>query len=716
MQDQKSKQAAHCRAVLGQIKPGVTDPTEIVKALRQIKNEIIGNPTKKACYVSEGAYDILGDILRNTHSTDTIILRETAIVVGSFAHGEVEGDSPYPPLVRYLLDGLSSSDSYLQEAYARTLRIICEQQPGTVVSAEKEDFDHLCFLLESPNWIIVHSAAVTLSKVIDHSGHQRLVYKNEHFEKVIELTQSDKRKLVEAGLDIIAAVCINNAGNTLEFLTDHRSQMEHLLSLLRHPISSVRVRVCWVLTIFHCLDLVLDEPFCQKMELNVQQQVLPTLVRLLDDTDAYVRLKAPVVLGRLVHESENMQQIACEADAIMKLAKYFGAGEDGSGPKVQTRRLESGLVMGAAPASNNVLLDKSQGDAMSIDFTSTEITDQNDPALRRWTEREARLTATALNALADLCSKREESRKQIIESNVVSTIVQSLSHQHLGVRAAACNCLRMLSRSVHNLRTALVDAGCAIPIIELLDDDSLEVQIAATATLCNLVLDFSPMKKVVIAQGGVKKLVQLINCDQHELRLNSLWALKNLLYSADSETKDYVMSELPWTAMQTLLTDWSPEIKVQGLSLLRNMASGPDPDIEKIFDNMGQGFIDAIASALQYKNHPEVLLQALYIVCNVAVSKEHKAQLMPSSQILEAVIDALSHEGPELRVAALWCVINLTWKEDPGSAERIRVLRDMKVVEKIRGMKDDPDIDVRDRVLTALQQFDDDVQEMAVDE
>lgn len=153
-------------------------------------------------------------------------------------------------------------------------------------------------------------------------------------------------------------------------------------------------------------------------------------------------------------------------------------------------------------------------------------------------------------ALAAVCSLREDSRKQVIDAKLLPQIVTSMGDPISGIRAAACQCTRSLSRSVKNLRTCLVDAGIAEPLFKLLSDESINVQITAAATLCNIVLDFSPMKKTVLEKGAVEKLCAMVRSMDISLRLNSLWALKNLLYHADSDIKSSVMKQLGFDQLE----------------------------------------------------------------------------------------------------------------------------------------------------------------------
>ncbi|KAJ3097819.1 Armadillo repeat-containing protein 8, partial [Phlyctochytrium bullatum] len=149
-----------------------------------------------------------------------------------------------------------------------------------------------------------------------------------------------------------------------------------------------------------------------------------------------------------------------------------------------------------------------------------------------------------------------------------------------------------------NLRTALVDGGVAIPLIRLLSDENIHVQITASATLCNIVLDFSPMKKTVLENHGVERLVSLVHSSEPNLRLNSVWALKNLLYLADSEVKATVMASLTWEGLRNLINDNEICIQEQALSLLRNLACKKQSDIDDVFNGLNE---DVLMSVLESK-------------------------------------------------------------------------------------------------------------------
>jgi armadillo repeat-containing protein 8 len=266
----------------------------------------------------------------------------------------------------------------------------------------------------------------------------------------------------------------------------------------------------------------------------ISQQLLPVVIRLFDDLTTIssqlgmnitsVQERAISLLAYLVEQHADLQIHAMEGDAITKLSKTVLEG-------LSTETLVGGDVV-------------------------------NNPD---------KLKESVLLAVASLTSQTEECRKNVIDLKLLPFIVSSLESSNIQIKIAACKCCRSLSRSVKNLRTSLMDAGIQQPLFDLLFDRNLNVQITACATLCNIVLDFSPMKKAVIERGGVEQLVKLIQTENEELRLNAVWALKNMLFHTDLETKKNVVTCLGWPKLMEIINDPSEEIQAQALNVFRNL-------------------------------------------------------------------------------------------------------------------------------------------------
>lgn len=102
------------------------------------------------------------------------------------------------------------------------------------------------------------------------------------------------------------------------------------------------------------------------------------------------------------------------------------------------------------------------------------------------------------------------------------------------------------------------------------------------------------------------------------------------------------------------------------------------------------------------------LVQGLYIVSNVAAGNEvHKEAVMDivipvtsvgvnrNTSLLMRYLQDMSN--PQIRVVALWCVINLTFPNSPGVSSRISRLRDGGIEAQLQSMVDDPCLDVKVR-------------------
>lgn len=175
-----------------------------------------------------------------------------------------------------------------------------------------------------------------------------------------------------------------------------------------------------------------------------------------------------------------------------------------------------------------------------------------------------RCRESALRGVEAIAAREDTHRKAIIDSGVVSCIIDSLKtlpehpqHDAHGrtkltpkdgnttrVILAACRAAQSMSRSVSVLRTSLIDGGIAKPLIALLNHDSLEVQIAATDVCCNLLPDFSPMREDLSAGNVIRTLAEHARSSSPALRLSSLWALKHLVYNCPKEMKLQALEEL----------------------------------------------------------------------------------------------------------------------------------------------------------------------------
>ncbi|KAI8926600.1 armadillo-type protein [Entophlyctis helioformis] len=689
-------------------------PVQVLAAVRFIKNAIIGNPTKKDLYLhSLGLAPTIVECL-SAYAAEPLLAIEITTVVGSLANGSyvnVEtliAAGAVPPL----LDTLSSSDAKLVDAGVRALRSIV-QRPLVPTSqvfqlSQATHIRSLIALLSDARATDSHSlqvhiaevAASILARISEYSSETRDAISaagaTQLLVRWLDMRWSTYPKIYEAVLDALASLCRDNPRVSKSVahssLPTGERVINILFTLVRDKRSSMRLAAATCITHMYRTGSVPREH-----QQSITLLLLPTVIRLFSDTSLLassvsfapttISERSMALFGFLVAENTDLQLAAAEGDAIVKLAQTL------------TNLVASDPVSSQQDDDAKTSSKPSKAKEDSSNLRSPDFVFSQSSFVSNDKHRES-----ALLAIADVCSLREECRKQVIDAKLLPVIVASLSHQSTGIRIAACRCTRSLSRSVKNLRTSLMDAGIAAPLFRLLYDPSVPVQIEASATLCNIVLDFSPMKKIVLDQGGVKRLVELIDTTERALRLNAVWALKNIIYQTDSPTKGIVMQQLGWQRLLRLIDDNEVLIQEQALNLLRNIACGKE-DVDAVFDGFGD--VD-ILSVLERKlmtmdGHAQIVLQTLYILVNFGIGGlERKSAVMGRKALLQKAFTFLEHENAQIRIAAIWIVINLTWLEDAGSADRVALLRSMGVEDRLRRLVEDDSLDVKDRAKTAL--------------
>lgn len=110
----------------------------------------------------------------------------------------------------------------------------------------------------------------------------------------------------------------------------------------------------------------------------------------------------------------------------------------------------------------------------------------------------AEMCASALHALAVLCSSCEANRATLLGVQLPRWLRRALTSEHASVRRAAVLCAWALSRSTPTLRSRLVEAGIVDAIAPLLHDSDRVVVLRAVSLVCNLVVDFAPVKAFAI--------------------------------------------------------------------------------------------------------------------------------------------------------------------------------------------------------------------------
>ncbi|XP_014502530.1 armadillo repeat-containing protein 8 isoform X1 [Vigna radiata var. radiata] len=622
-----------------------------LKAIREVKNQIIGNRTKKLSYIKLGAVPVLAAVLASADADSTpgsSLVVQSAAALGSFACGVDAGvraildAGAFPHLIRLL----SAADDKVVDAAARSLRMIYQSKLAPKYDFYKEqDMGFLLSLLKSGNENLTGLGASIVIHSCETSDEQNILCHAGALEKFISLLDGSLSQR-DSSLESIAAILKNNPEVVSKFVDlQSRRALSSIIELTKDRYSQTRLLASL------CLICVKNSSSCYLQDTGIETKLINILLELLDDSGK-VGDNACFAFSSLVAEKD-VQKLAFEANAIDKLNSHL------QNCALHPKRLE-GIFL----------------------------------------------------ALAALCSKLECCRSKFLSLQVLNMLVDALTYDDANVRTAACICLKNVSRSIKNSSAGyFTNERIITTLVRLLSDRSTSVQVAALGAISNLVIDFTPQKSKFIQCGGIKELVHLTKSMDSSLRLNAVWALRNMVFLADKMCKEKVFLELTVSSVASLICDPEPSVQEQALALVRNLVDGCIDCVEYAFAEDGI-ILDAVGRQLQKSSKIEIGIQGMYLLSNIACGNEsHKEAVM---QLLFSEAENGSHSffsqfllsnDSRLRPSALWVIVNLTFPSSPGAFGRIVKLRSVGIVSQIKKMVNDPCMDVKLRARQALGQI-----------
>lgn len=168
-------------------------------------------------------------------------------------------------------------------------------------------------------------------------------------------------------------------------------------------------------------------------------------------------------------------------------------------------------------------------------------------------------------------------------------------------------------------------------------------------------------------------------------------------------------------------------VQEQTLDLIRNLICGHESweVIDYLFKHIGEEVIlDALADKLRPRSIPlpprqqsssgrtalhvptEIVAAATYVMIHLAASlPRHRELMMKHRDLLPNMMGYFNHSHRDVRANCVWVIINLTYPDDnayrDAFIERASKLRSLGVLDRLSGLLDDPDLDVRERTKTA---------------
>ncbi|CAM0874034.1 unnamed protein product [Alopecurus aequalis] len=620
---------------------------ERVLALREIKNQIIGNRTKKLLYLRLGAVPAVVAALAEPGASPAALV-QAAAAAGSFACGVDDGARAVlaAGAVGHLTRLLAHPDDKVVDACARALRMIYQskQAPKFDVNTEK-NMDFLLSLLDSENENVTELAANIISHSCDSNTEQLALCGAGVPQKLVSLF-GGSMNLRDACLDSMTAIVRSNWEVASRFASmDHGKAFRSIVGLIHDRSPRTRLLACL------CLIAIGHASPCHFPDRQIKTKLILVLLELIEEP-GHVGDEAPLALTTLIKDSVELQKQAFSTNAVAKLSNHLVANS------LETRR-----------------------------------------------------AVTILLALAELCSKQEESRSQLMSGQVSTLILDALKHDCADIRVAACSCLKNISRSSKVLSAGRLSCDTVIaPLVQLLCDSSTSVQVAALDAICNIAVNLTPRKSVLLHSGVVPQLVNLSKSMDPTLRLKSVWALRNSMFLLNPKDKDFIMKELTICTLSSLICDSEHFVQEQTLALVHNLLDGYVGAINYVIGEDGM-VINAISRQLNSASAPGVCIQGMLVLTNMAAGDELSTEavmdvIVPhrTDRIKPSfVVNFLQSKDKQLRIATLWCILNLAYPKSDPSSIRVARLQNAGVISQVKSMINDPCFDCKLRVRMVLE-------------
>ncbi|KAL3133285.1 hypothetical protein ABBQ38_007165 [Trebouxia sp. C0009 RCD-2024] len=630
-----------------------------LKAVRDIKNQIIGNKNKKLSYVRLQAVPLVVELLRET--ADPHLLVQTAAAVGSFAYGLEDGLRAVVASggVQHLLQAVSLHDDKVQEAALRALKLVW-QSPGAAQlhQLDGQNLERIVSLLSPSHQSTSEIATQVLAEYCQWAQPDvvsRLAQDPCIGTSLMQLIISER-----AGREAAAAALalLTSRSSSMATACTHVPQCQSaLMGLLKHPAPATRLAACICLQNI-CSVADADESSDGNSE-SAYRAMLPVLLKLLHMPT--VLEQVPQVLTDLLQRSPAMQKAANDSDAVSSLTTIL----------------------------------------------HHEHTWHNRP----------RFKEGVLRALSILCRDHVDARWNVVQRASLAQIAKALEDPDIKVCTAACACIQSLSGSMKCLRE-LPLAQLTPSAVRLLSHAQPEVQLTALKALTNLLLDADTVKSCVALQSdGLPNIVKMLSAADADARCSAMWALSHLVHNAKPAVCEAVMAALPWEQFSPLLQDPDSTVQERSFMMLRNMAacsvwhrsSEPVQHSTKTWSQATT--VPVLVARLQAAPQPpeQVLMHILKTLANFAATGGEAYRDAVTNMAKECINAHLQHEGVEIRTAALWVIINLTDRDEHepgGEVKRIQQFQSIGVEARLREMLQDVSYDVRERATSALGNFD----------
>lgn len=721
--DVADRNAAACCAALSSSRKA--------EAARSLLNAIVGSRTAKRVYVVAGAPVALVDALRVTSPRPEAA--PIAAALGSFSCSYEDGAQAVvncgAPAA--LAESLFAADISLVQAVTRTLKVLLQSDvaryavcqallPGMqdAPCARMEEFQseeqaentlqatkvavadeppapaRIVALMSDPDMNLSEICARIIERIC---VNRKIVAAFERAGAVAGLVRLLRLSRHEPTLRgaISALSVLSNENSALSTQLANEGVTALVMPFIRSPSSEMRLLTARLLanTSFAYSGGLDTSPVHYRALSSLVLELVQLLRR---EAPGQVRLDAARVLSGLLYNSEKLQQLACEAGAISFLAQFLDVDErPAKSCKMQSRY----RVMPTALSSRGfdyVGLREfgrhSEDTTVNEDHFPYEIRESHD-AIELCSLEGAQVdrVEAALDCFAAICSLWDPSREACIRARILPSVLVALEHSNTTVVISALRCIRSLSRSVKIVRRELGLVNIAVPLMRLIRKDSISVKRHASACICNIVVEFSPLRQTVLSDDGIASIASLLLSNDTDIRLNAIRSLKNLTFGAELDVVQSVIVHVSRDRLFELCEDENIRVREQAYGLIRNLTQPcfnqcTERDISILHESIADRMVRLLSESLKPHSPPGVVEQALYVTCNITSGSEGQKSLVMMSELPELMLEWTKHNDVRIRIAAVWCITNLCWKELPDGDPDLPLMQHLSGISQVNGV------------------------------
>ena len=267
-----------------------------------------------------------------------------------------------------------------------------------------------------------------------------------------------------------------------------------------------------------------------------------------------------------------------------------------------------------------------------------------------------------IECLAQASSLKEEARKKITDSKELTIYIDIISDtsNHSSLLLSCALLFLSLSRGNISIKKTLLDYDITHLLFKLSAHPKVDIQIQSTSSLCNFLLENSNSNTEIVE--CVNRLMKIFKTTTHKkIRLNAVFALKNILYSLNSnfEMKKSLMKKITYETLLNLLDDSDKVIQVQALLMFRVLLFKSSEDIDEVFSHCKEQLMTSLLCKLNEGNiNSDVVVHSLYVLSNVS-SGNSKQKATIGKDFVDRIIRFAYAKNANVRLVCVTILNNL---------------------------------------------------------